>query len=140
MKILILGLVLLATAAPQQPPSLVGKWQLMKQTSCIESEIEKDETEETLEGEMYSRSGRTPQVIQFKDNNNAEESTKIVNRRKSYNSKALLYRFDGETLHFLDKRSRTIVESFSVEKISSDSLIISNSARACDTKIFLKIK
>lgn len=139
MKTVILGLVLLATAAPQTP-SLVGKWQLIKQTSCIESEIEKNETEAELEADMYSRSGRTPQVIHFKENNSAEESTKIVNRRKSYNSKALLYRFDGETLHFLDKRSRTIVESFSVEKISGDSLIISNSARACDTKIFIKIK
>jgi hypothetical protein len=139
MKTLILCLILCSTGL-QHPQSLIGKWQLMKQTSCIESEIENDETEDELEDQMYSRSGRTPQVIQFKDNNNAEESTKIVNRRKSYNSKALLYRFDGETLHFLDKRSRTIVESFSVEKISGDSLIISNSARACDTKIFIKIK
>jgi hypothetical protein len=139
MKTLILCLILCSTAL-QHPQPLIGKWQLMKQTSCIESEMENDETEDELEDQMYSRSGRTPQVIQFKDNNNAEESTKIVNRRKSYNSKALLYRFDGETLHFLDKRSRTIVESFSVEKISGDSLIISNSARACDTKIFIKIK
>jgi hypothetical protein len=139
MKTLILCLILWSTGL-QHPQSLVGKWQLMKQTSCIESELENNETEDELEDQMYSRSGRTPQVIQFKDNNNAEESTKIVNRRKSYNSKALLYRFDGETLHFLDKRSRTIVESFSVEKISGDSLIISNSARACDTKIFIKIK
>ncbi len=138
MKALILALIFVGTTMPQ--PQLLGKWQLMKQTSCIEDELEDDETEEELERDMYSRSSSGPVVLQFKENNTAEESMRIINRKKNYNSKALLYRFDGESLHFLDKRSRTIIESFTVEKISSDSLIISNSARACDTKIFVKIK
>ena len=93
-----------------------------------------------LISDMKSMSGPTPQVIHFKDNNMAEENTKIVNRRKSYNSKALQYKFTGDALHILDKRSKTIIESFTVEKFTADSLIISNSARVCETKVFLKIK
>jgi hypothetical protein len=133
-------LLLLLFGFTLQPPSLIGKWQLVKQTSCLTDEIESDTEEEELEAEMYSRSTRTPEILLFKENNVAEESTRIINKKKAYNSKALLYRYDGETIHFLDKRSRTIVESFTVEKISSDSLIISNSARVCETKVFIKIK
>jgi hypothetical protein len=138
MKTLILSLVVFGVFTQQ--PQIVGKWQLIKQTSCIEGEIEMTEDEQGLVNDMNSRSGPTAQIIQFKENNNAIESTRIISKRKSYNSNAMLYKFDGESLFILDKRSRTIVETFTVEKISSDSLIISNSARACDTKVFLKVK
>ncbi len=76
----------------------------------------------------------------LKDNNNAEESTRIVSRRKSYNSKSFLYKFNGDAIYFLDKKSRTIIEGYTVEKFSADSLIISSAERACDTKIFIRIK
>jgi len=89
---------------------------------------------------MLGMSDRTPQVIHFKEKNNAEESTKIINHKKSYNSKAMLYRFDGQNLYLLDKKSRTIIEGFSVEKFSGDTLIIVNTARACETRFFIKIK
>ena len=138
MKMLILSLLVFAMQSQQ--PQIVGKWQLIKQTSCIEGEIEMDEDEQDLVNDMSSRGGPSAQVIQFKENNNATESTRIISKRKSYNSNAMQYKFDGKSLYILDKRSRTIVETFTVEKISSDSLIISNSARACDTKVFLKVK
>ncbi|HYF66559.1 MAG TPA: hypothetical protein VD884_00420 [Ohtaekwangia sp.] len=139
MKTLFLGILLWIIIFPQDP-SIVGKWQLVKQTSCIEDEISMDEESEALISDMKTRGKRTSQIIEFKDNNNAEESTKIINQRKSYNSKGMLYKFDGTSLYMLDKRSRTIIETFVVEKFSSDSLILSNSARACETKVFIKIK
>jgi hypothetical protein len=89
---------------------------------------------------MKSLNDATPQVIEFKDNNSAEESTKIINRRKSYNSHALMYKYAGTTVHFLDKKSRTIIDSFTIEQLSADSLIISNSEQACETRIFVKIR
>lgn len=134
--LLIFSLGLPVAASAQ---SIVGKWQLVKQTNCIEDELERGE-EEDLVADMKSRSGRTSHVIHFKENNSAEESTKIINSRKNYNSKSLLYKFDGKILYMLDKRSQTIIEGFTVEKLSSDSLIISNTDRACDTKVFVKIK
>jgi len=121
-----------------QAQSIVGKWQLARQTSCIEDELSGGEESDLID-DMKSRSGADIQVIQFKDNNSAEENTKIINSRKSYNSKALLYKFTGDALYILDKRSKTIIEAFTVEQISADSLIISNSARACETKVFVKI-
>ena len=90
--------------------------------------------------DMQGLSGAEPQVIEFKDNNTGEESTKIISRKKSYNSKSFLYRYNQSTLYFLDKRSKTIIEGFTVEKMDNDSLIISNAERVCETKIFVRIK
>jgi hypothetical protein len=136
---LILFLLSISTASIAQ--SIVGKWQLVKESTCIENELDSSsQEEEEIIKEMKSLSDSTPQVIEFKDNNSAEESTKIINRRKSYNSHALLYKYTGTTLHFLDKKSRTIIDSFTVEQLSADSLIISSAEQACETRIFVKIR
>jgi hypothetical protein len=124
-----------------QAQSIVGRWQLVKESSCVEDEISPDDAEtDDLINDMKSMSGAAPQVLEFKDNNSGRESTKIISRKKSYNSKGFLYRLDGDGLYFLDKKSRTIIEGFTVEKLESDSLIITNSARVCETKIFVRIQ
>jgi hypothetical protein len=139
MKTLILGLSLMTVAYFATGQSIIGKWQLTKQTSCIESEIDSTD-EEDLVSDMKSHDSASPQVIHFKDANSGQESTRVLSRRKDTNSKAFLYKFDGTNLHILDKRSRTISESYIVEKLDGESLIISNAARACDTKVFVRIK
>ena len=141
MKTIACLLVLISLTMVCQAQSLVGRWQLVKESSCVEDELSPDDVEtDDLVNDMKSRSGAAPQVIEFKDNNSGHESTKIISRKKSYNSKGFLYRFDGEGLYFLDKKSRTIIEGFTVEKLESDSLIITNSARVCETKIFVRFK
>ena len=141
MKTFIVVMVLCSGVSLCHAQSLVGKWQLVKQSNCVESELGEEEAsvKEMVE-DMKGLSGSDPQVIEFKDNNTGEESTKIISRKKSYNSKSFLYRFNENTLYFLDKRSKTIIEGFTVEKIDSDSLIISNTSRVCETKIFVRIK
>lgn len=121
--------------------SIVGTWQLVKQTTCMDdkTELSADGVEEVLQ-DMKKMSGPTAQVLRLKDNNTGDESTKIISKKKSYNSNAFLYKFDGTSIYFLDKKSKTIIEGFTVEKFQADSLIISNSSRACETKIFVKIK
>jgi hypothetical protein len=136
-----LVLVLLLVCGISNAQGIVGRWQLVKESTCIENELDANSAEEQeLISEMKSLSGAAPQTLEFKDNNSAVESTKIINRRKSYNSNALLYKYTGDALHILDKKSRIIIESFVVEQLSADSLIISNSSRACETRIFVKIK
>lgn len=137
-----LCIILCSTAAVLcHGQSIVGKWQLVKQSNCVEDELEEEEggVKEMVE-DMKGLSGSEPQVIEFKDNNTGSESTKIINKKKSYNSKSFLYRFDKENLYILDKRSRTIIDGFLVEKFDGDSLIISNAARVCDTKVFVRLK
>jgi hypothetical protein len=135
----VLALVLFSQVVVAQ--EIVGKWQLVKESTCIESELDPaSEEEEEIISEMRSMSGPTTRVIEFKSNHTVTETTKIINRRKSYNSNALMYKFTGSAIHFLDKKSRTIIDSFMIERLSADSLIMSNAERACETRIFIKIK
>jgi hypothetical protein len=120
--------------------SIVGKWQLTKQTTCIENELETDESTEDLLNAMRSQGSVSHHIVHFKDNKSGEESTKILFTKKETNSRNFLYKFDGTNLYILDKKSQTIAESYIVEKLEGDSLIISNSSRACDLKMFIRIK
>jgi hypothetical protein len=124
-----------------QAQSIVGRWQLLKQSNCVESDIEAEDpaTKEIID-DMKGLSGATPQIIEFKDNHTGEENTKIINKKKSYNSKSFMYRYSEGSLYILDKKSRTIIDGFVVEKLEGDSLIISNASRACDTKVFIRLK
>ena len=141
MKTFIFAMVLSSFTLIGQAQSIVGRWQLIKQSNCVDSELGEDEASvaEMVE-DMKGLSGAEPQILEFKDNNTGEESTKIISKKKSYNSKSFLYRFNEETLYFLDKKSKTIIEGFTVEKMDGDSLIISNATRVCETKIFVRIK
>lgn len=141
MKTIVCILILISLNMVCKAQSIVGRWQLVKESSCVEDELSPDDVEtEELINDMKSNSGASPQVLEFKDNNTGTESTKIISRKKTYNSKGFLYRYDGDGLYILDKKSRTIIEGFTVEKIEADSLIITNSTRVCETKIFVRIK
>ena len=141
MKKLILLLALTGYTLLGQAQSIVGRWQLVKQSSCVEDELGgNDDDAQALVDDMKSMSGSTPQVLELKDNNTGQESTKIISKKKSYNSKSFMYRYNENGLYFLDKKSKTIIEGYTIEKLEGDSLIISNSSRVCETKIFVRIK
>ena len=141
MKTFILVMVLGSATLIVQAQSIVGRWQLVKQSNCVESELgEEDAGVKEMTEDMKGLSGAEPQILEFKENNTGEENTKIISQKKSYNSKSFLYRLNEGTLYFLDKRSKTIIDGFTVEKMDQDSLIISNATRVCETKIFVRIK
>jgi hypothetical protein len=136
----ILAFILTVFCLSASGQSIVGEWQLVKQSTCMDQKMKPlpDSTQQLVK-DMKSRSTATASTVTFKDNQAGEESTRILNSRKSGYSKNFLYRFDGESLMVLDKKSRTITDNFIVEKFSTDSLILSNAARPCETRIFRKI-
>ncbi|MBL0742475.1 hypothetical protein [Chryseolinea lacunae] len=143
MKTLLLLIVSVVYCVHSPAQSIVGKWQLVKQSNCVEDDLPDQDTDtdalvEDMKG--MSSAGGLAQILEFKSNNTGQESTKIISRKKAYNSKSFLYKFNGEGLYILDKKSQTIIEGFSVEKFDADSLIITNSSRVCETKIFLRVK
>jgi hypothetical protein len=141
MKSLIFLTIMSITTLTAHAQSIVGRWQLVKQSNCVESELGEEEAGvKEMVNDMKGLSGSEPSIIEFKDNNTGSESTKIINSKKSYNSKSFLYRFNNESLYILDKKSKTIVDGFTVEKIDADSLIISNVERVCETRVFVRLK
>jgi hypothetical protein len=136
---LLVGLLCISFISAGQ--SLLGTWQLIKETTCLEDEMTagNDSAQEMLNN-MKSMSSPTAQIIKFKEKGQGEENTRILTKKRAANNKNFLYKFNGERLLILDKKSQTLSESYSVDKFSSDSLILSNTARACETKILIKIK
>ena len=120
--------------------SIRGTWQLVKTAECIESGLDQPGAEADLVQEMKQLSSPAPQVIKFGNKGSGEESTRILNKKRAGNAKSFLYKVNGQTLLILDKRSQTISESYSIDKLSADSLILSHSKRACDISFFVKIK
>ncbi len=140
MKIFWLVIFFVFACSLAHSQSLVGTWQLVRQTTCLSDELggEDPETDE-LVTDMQSRSSGTASVIRFKDNTNGEENIRMFDSRKSTKLNSFLYKFDGNTLHLLDKKSRLLLGSYTIESFTADSLIFSNAARACETRVFVKV-
>jgi hypothetical protein len=132
------AMLLVAVPLISQAQSILGKWQLVKESSCLEGEL--PDTDSSLAAEMKQMSSPSPQIVHFKDKGAGEESMRIMNRKRTANSKNFLYKFTAESLYILDKRSQTISESYMIDKLTLDSLVISNATRACETKFFVKIR
>ena len=128
-------------SACSEAQSIIGNWQLVKQCNCIEENMTAaNDSAQQLIDDMKNMSSPSPVVVTFREKMTGEESVKILTKKKSANTRNFLYKFDGELLMILDKKSQTITDSFMVDKFSTDSLIISNVSRPCETKIFLRIK
>lgn len=123
--------------------NIIGRWQLMKQSHCMEEKLDNPNQSEDMDelmSDLNSMKKRTPDVIEFKDKMKGEQSTTILGKRKEVNEKNFLYRYDGSTLHLLDKKSRTIIASYNVEELSSAKLIVSDVNRPCEVRIFERIR
>ncbi len=143
LKIFLLFAFSIATQLPvsAQTSAITGRWQLVKKSSCLDENGSGDQdTLRQLRDDMHSRATATAQVVSFRENSSAEESTRILNSSRSANQKKFFYKFNGDMLLILDKKSQTISDSYLVEKISSDSLVLSNASRPCEMKFFVKIK
>jgi hypothetical protein len=141
MKTVILLVAIIGSSLYCHAQSIVGRWQLVKESTCVEDELgEADDDTQALVNDMKAMSGAAPQIMEFRANNTGQESTRIISKKKSYNSKSFLYRYNESGLYFLDKKSRTIIEGFMVEKLEGDSLIISHTSRVCETKVFVRVK
>lgn len=141
MRTIALFLLFFPVVSYAQSTSIVGQWQLVNQSNCVEDELGSDDEEMSDSvADMKRKASRSPHVIVFKENHSGKESTRIISSKKNYDSNSFLYRFDGRGLYFLDKKSQTIIEGYSVEKLKSDTLIITNSTRVCETKIFVRLK
>lgn len=119
--------------------SIVGTWQLMKQSNCLEGNMESTEVNELL-SDRSTLSSTTHQVMEFKDNKTGEETIRTPDKRKGTTSSNFMYKHDGDNLYILNKKSQTITASYTIEGLTADSLIFSNSQRPCETKVFVRIK
>jgi hypothetical protein len=140
-KILLLAsLAFFAYDVSAQTGSILGTWQLIRQSTCLD-EVENNDSEEVsaLRADMQSRTSASAQTVSFKANATGEESTRILNSKRTANQKKFYYKLNGDMLLILDKKSQTISDSYVIDKLSADSLIMSNRSRPCEVRIFTRI-
>ena len=114
--------------------SLVGTWQLVKQTNCLEQEVsDTTKTDADLMKEFSSKSNRSPKVMVFRADNSGEENFRTMEKKKSNSLKKFLYKFDGTTIYILDKKSRLITGSLLVDTLTSESLVYHSTGKNCET-------
>jgi hypothetical protein len=140
-SLLIIGLILASITTQAQ--NILGKWQLMKKTDCMSEKLDdpnQSEDMDELMSDFNKMKNRTPDVIEFKEKMKGEQSTTILGKRKEVNEKNFLYRFDGKTLHLLDKKSRTIIASYTVDEFTDSRLVLSDANRPCEVRVFERIR
>lgn len=125
-----------------QTSDIVGSWRLVKKTNCqshgaTAAQAGKVQPASSDDGGAVPAS---PQIVNFRDNATAEESARILNSNRTSRQKKFFYKFNGDMLLILDKKTQTITDNYLVDKFSGDSLIVSNKARPCEIKFFVKIK
>src|SRR5688572_26681300 len=77
LKIAICAIFLSGISFYSSGQSIIGQWQLVKQTRCIEDQMsaESDSIQALIE-DMQSMGAPTPQTVRFKEKGSGEESTK----------------------------------------------------------------
>jgi hypothetical protein len=142
MKNLLLSFLLLTTVSAFSQ-TLVGKWQMMKKSDCMTEKVDNPDQSEDMDelmSDFNSLKSRTPEVIEFKDKMKGEQNTTILGKRKTTNDKTFMYRFDGTTLHLLDKKSKTITASYTVQELTDSKLILEDANRPCEVRVFERIQ
>lgn len=135
--------MLMTIAAPSliNGQSIVGDWQVTKQTNCLENEVSDTlKTDSAMLEARSSHSIHTPKVMSFRADNTGEESIKVQNKKKSANRKKFHYKFDGQNIYILDKKSHLIVSGFVVVTLTADALVYYSEGKECEKTTLVRIK
>jgi hypothetical protein len=121
--------------------SLIGTWQVTKQTNCLEREVSDSvQMNENLLKEFSSKSTRSPKVMIFRADNSAEESIRELDKKRSKSVKKFHYKQDGNNIYILDKKSHLIVSGLIIETLTSDSLVYYTAGKECEKTFFVRIE
>jgi hypothetical protein len=135
--------MLMTIAAPSliNGQSIVGDWQVTNQTNCLENEVSDTlKTDSAMLEARSSHSTRTPKVMSFRADNTGEESIKVQNKKKPANRKKFHYKFDGQNIYILDKKSHLIVSGFVVETLTTDALVYHSEGKECEKTTLVRVK
>lgn len=133
--------MLMAAALNGLGQSITGTWQVIKESTCLGNELDTPtEAEEELAARMETLSGQTPKVLQFNPNNSGEQNWKMVGKKKATAKEKFLYKVADDVLYLLDKKSRLITDTYLVQVITEESLVLVNKSRPCERMELVRVK
>jgi hypothetical protein len=120
--------------------SIVGTWQQVGETSCIQTELKESETEKELLPAMGGTQNSVAKLIRFFEKGGGEEGIFSKGSKKGSGMNAFQYKVIGQELQFLDKRSGIITQRFIVDELTEGSLKIHNAMKDCEARTFTRVK
>lgn len=141
MKWMVVVIITIAAPSLTVGQSIVGDWQVTKQTNCLENEVSGTlKTDSVMLEARSSKSNHTPIVMTFRADNTGEERVKVMNKKKSADRKKFHYKFDNQNIYILDKKSHLIISDFVVEALTADTLIYYTQGKECEKTTLVRIK
>jgi hypothetical protein len=139
MKTIILCIACLA-GLPAQAQSLVGRWQVTREENCLTSQLAPaSETEQEMSAAMENRSGAVPKILKFNADNTAEQNWKQTGKGKSQDKEKFLYKTDGTMVYRLDKKSKLITDTWVIELLTENALVLYTKDRTCERWEFVRV-
>lgn len=134
-------LILVFTSVQAVGQSLVGKWQVIGQTNCLEKELpDSVKSDDTLLEDFKNQSVHSPVVMLFTHDGVAKRMIKVTGEKKPAETKEYRYAFDGTNIKLLDKKSKSLVLVYTVEALTGDSLVYSVPERVCEKTTLVRIQ
>lgn len=121
--------------------SIQGTWQLTSNKTCFQAEMKESETEKELTSKMGSNSTSTvAKLITFNKDGSGKEGIFSAGKKKGAGMETFQYKFSGQELNFIDKKSGMITRRFVVDELTETSLKIHDAVKDCEIKTFTKAK
>jgi len=121
--------------------SIQGTWQMTESKTCFQTNMKESETEKELAPMMGGNSTSTvAKLITFNKDGSGKEGIFSVGRKKGEEMESFRYKFSGQELNFVDKKSGMILHRFVVDELTETSLKIHDAVKECETKAFTRVK
>lgn len=134
-------LMMVVVAAGCYGQSVVGYWQVAKESTCLGNEMApSSETEEELSQQMAALAGPVPKVIQFNTDNTGEHNWKSIGKKKAAVREKFLYKVADDVVYLLDKKSRLITDTYMIQVLTAESLVLVNKSRSCERMELVRVK
>jgi hypothetical protein len=134
-------IVLIVAALNGFCQSITGTWQVMTESTCLGNELEPPaETEQELVNQMATLSGQTPKIVQFNSDNSGEQNWKSAGKKKTAVKEKFLYKVADDVLYLLDKKSRLITDTYLIQLLTADSLVLVNKSRSCERMELVRVR
>jgi hypothetical protein len=118
-----------------------GTWQQVDKKTCFQSNMKESDTEKELESAMRGTSASTvAQLIVFKKDGSGEEGIFSAGKKKAADKNSFKYKYSGQELVFLDKKSGIITYRFVVDELTETSLKIHDAVKDCESRAFTRVK
>lgn len=121
--------------------SLVGTWQVTRQSNCLENEVtDTVRLDENMLKDFSSKSNRSPKIVSFNVDNSGEERIQEIDKKRAISTKKFHYKHDETNIYILDKKSHLIMNSLVIDKLTSDSLVYHAAGKECERTFLVRTK